>query len=77
MSWNYFIKSVIHLLPFSESIFILNSAFDQVNKMFRSSPNFSSFCFTEIRQSEGKRAALYGAVWPDFHRFMEAAIRAS
>jgi hypothetical protein len=41
MSWNYFIKSEIHPLPFSESIFILNSAFDQVNKMFRlAAPRF-------------------------------------
>jgi hypothetical protein len=60
MSWNYFIRSVIHPLPFSEFIFILNSDLDPVNKMFSSSPNFSSFCFAEIRQAEGKRAGFYG-----------------
>jgi hypothetical protein len=61
MSWNYFIKSVIHPLPFWESIFILNSAREQVNKMFRSSPNFSLLCFAEMRQAEEIRAVLYGS----------------
>jgi len=51
---------VIYPLSFSDSIFILNSDIDQVNKMFRSSPNFPSFCFAKIRPAEEKRAALHG-----------------
>jgi hypothetical protein len=77
MSWNYFISSVIHPLPFSEFILILDSDLDPVNKMFRS-PQISPGSALRISDSpKGKGPSLAGSVWPDIHGSMEAAMRAA
>jgi hypothetical protein len=76
MSWNYFIRTVIHPLPFSEFIFILDSDLDPVNKMFRSPQISPRSALRKSDSPKGKGPSFAGgSVWPDIHGSMEADMR--